>query len=221
MHNFHRIVMTVMSLMLGALAMTQATVQAADSAAWGPPVPIQAAFAPALYPERSLGNPAAKVTVYEYASLTCPHCARWEANVFPSIKAAYIDTGKVRYVYRDYPLDQLSYSVAIISRCVPEKNYFTFLEGLFKTQDKWATSDVPMTQVKQLAALVGLSGEGVDACLKNTALTDQMEVVRKQAEDSLGVDSTPTFIVAGFKKSGEISVADFSKELDAALAAAP
>ena len=221
MHIYRPIAVAFLSLMLSALGMAYGAVQAAESPAWGPQVPIQAAFAPASYPERSLGNPTAKVTVYEYASLTCPHCARWEANVFPSIKAAYIDTGKVRYVYRDYPLDQLSYSVAIIARCVPEKNYFTFLEGLFKTQNQWATSDVPMTQVKHLAALVGLSGEGVDACLKNTALTDQMEVVRKQAEDSLNVDSTPTFIVAGYKKSGEISVADFSKELDAALAAAP
>jgi len=194
--------------------------QAAESPAWGPAVPIATAMVPAAYPERMMGSPTAKVTVYEYASLTCPHCARWEKNTFEEIKKVYIDTGKVRFIYRDYPLDQLAYSVAVISRCVPEANYFPFIQALFKAQEQWATSDTPMTQVKQMAALVGLPSAAVDACLKNKDLIDQMETIRKQAEDRLQIDSTPSFIVAGYKKSGEISVEAFSKQLDAALAAA-
>ncbi len=209
------VILAVLFLMGGL-----AGVRAADSPAWGPAVPIAGAMVPAAYPERTLGSKDAKVTLYEYASFTCPHCARWEKNTFEKLKTAYIDTGKVRFIYRDYPLDQLAYSVAVIARCVPENNYFSFVQALFKSQDQWAASDTPMTQVKQMAALVGLSGTAVDACLKNKDLIDQMETIRKQAEEQLQIDSTPSFIVAGYKKSGEISFEVFAKELDAALAAA-
>lgn len=216
MRSYMRGVAAVMAAVVSVSVSSAA--MADDAAAWGPAVPIASAFVPASYPERTLGSPDAKITIYEYASLTCPHCARWENEVFPQVKANYIDTGKIRYVYRDYPLDNLAYAAAVIGRCLPEKSYYTYIEGLFKTQNQWAVADVPITQVKQIAALAGLSSDGVDACLKNQDLTSQMDQVRKDASDKLGIDSTPTFIIGGYKKSGEIPYEDFAKELDAALA---
>ncbi|MFN0041660.1 MAG: DsbA family protein [Alphaproteobacteria bacterium] len=158
------------------------------------PVTVEAAMA-----ERSLGKVDAKVTVIEYASLTCPHCAAFHRDVLPELKKQYIDTGKIRYVFRDFPLDGRAAIAAMAARCAPKERYFPFIDALFKTQEQWARAEDVHKALSPIARLAGMSQEGYEACVKNEALYQAIRAARGQAETEFRIESTPSFVVNGKK----------------------
>jgi protein-disulfide isomerase len=145
--------------------------------------------------ERSLGGASAPITLIEYSSLTCPHCGNFHAETLPQIKANYIDTGKVRYIYRDFPLDSAATAAAQLARCAGSARYFEALELLFRTRTSWATSGYE-AKLKTALAPLGLPGAQLDACLASTEL-QAVVLQNRQAGVSQGVTGTPTFFING------------------------
>lgn len=164
----------------------------------------------------ALGRADAPVTVIEYASLTCPHCASFHANVLPALKTEYIDTGKVRLIFRDFPLDQLALAAAAMARCAGPERYYNFLEVLFAQQRSWASSADARTALLQIARLGGLSAQQVEACWADQAVTDYILKSRLEAVEKFKVESTPTLIVNDRKIAGVPDIAEFRKLLDQA-----
>ena len=124
--------------------------------------------------DRILGNPEAPITIVEYASLTCPHCAHFANDVLPEIKKAWIDTGKAKLVLRDFPLDEPALRAAMIARCAPPDRYYAFAETFFAAQDKWVRNSDYREALARLAKLGGMGREEFDACLKNTELENKI-----------------------------------------------
>jgi protein-disulfide isomerase len=156
-----------------------------------------------------LGKADAPVTVVEYASMTCPHCARMSNNVLSKFEKEFVDTGKARYVYRDFPLDQIAVRASVLARCNGRDRYFPFVKALFADQDNWVRSSDPVKALEQVGRLGGVSPEKFDSCLKNQALVDKVLQSRLDAQKEYRIDSTPTFLVNGDKYSGEMSYEQF------------
>jgi protein-disulfide isomerase len=174
---------------------------------------------PQSLPDMALGPANATVTITEYASMTCPHCAAFNENVFPKIKAAYIDTGKIRYVFREFPLDIKAAAGSMLSRCVAKDDaakYFAVTDLLFKQQGDWALKNTTET-LTRIGKQAGLGQEQIDSCLKDQVLLDKIVADRKYAEEVLQVNSTPTFFVNGEKIKGETSFEEFDKRIKALL----
>lgn len=183
------------------------------------PLATQAADAPkkeAQYYEFVLGNPKAKVTVVEYASVTCPHCAKFFTESFPMLKKDYIDTGKIKYVYRDMPTPprELSFAASQLARCVPNNKGMNMIEMLFKNQEAWMSA--PETTLRGYAMLAGMSSADFDACLKNQSIYKELNDTVDRAVNVYKVESTPTFFVGETKVSGE-QWEPLKKALDKAL----
>ena len=168
------------------------------------------------YPERILGSATAPVVIYEYSSLTCPHCASFHTDVLPRLKTEFIETGKVRLVYRDFPLGDLAATAALVARCAPEEAYFSLLGRLFETQRTWAQSENPGGYLLSYAAEAGMDQEAVTACLENSTLLDQIADVQTQANQTYGIASTPSFVINGEVHRGNIGYAAFVEALNAA-----
>jgi protein-disulfide isomerase len=179
--------------------------------------PAQGAETPAVTPQDYvLGKADAPVTIIEYASLTCPHCAAFERETLPKIKENWIDTGKAKLVFRDFPLDGWALRAAMVARCAPPERYFGFIDALFQSQDVWARAANPQAALGRLAKLGGISDDKFQSCMKDEKLADTVAASRLAAEKQYGVESTPTFFVNGVKLVGEQSYADFDKALTAA-----
>lgn len=172
---------------------------------------------PAGYPERVLGKADAPVTIYEYSSLTCPHCAAFHKETLPKIKEAYIDTGKVKLVMRDFPLDQVALGGALMARCAPEPMYFRLLEVLFANQQTWARANNPLDGMKQYGRLSGMSDDTLNACFKNETLFKQIQDVQAAAQQTFQIQSTPSFVIDGQLYAGSRDFAAFSKIIDGLL----
>ena len=183
---------------------------------------VQAAAAPAgleVTPQdRVLGKPDAPITVIEYASMTCPHCARFQTSVFPDIKKNWIDTGKVKWVLRDYPLDAVALKAAMVARCAPGDRYYAFADTFLTSQQQWVTQKNWQAALTRLAQLGGMSPKDVAACLKDKKVEDAVVNSRLTATKQLGVDSTPTFFINGKKFAGEATAEEFTKMLQQATA---
>lgn len=149
------------------------------------------------YEERVMGKADAPVTILEFSSLTCPHCAEFHKTVLPQVKKDYIDTGKAKLVFTDFPLDPLATAAAMIGRCVPETTYFRFLETLFANQDTWARSQKPLDALTGYARLAGLPPEQVTACLQSQEMLNGINAAKQQAAQQYGVQGTPTLVVNG------------------------
>ena len=167
--------------------------------------------------ERAVGDPHAPVTVIEFYSLTCPHCARFAADTFPTIERELIAPGKLRYVFADYPLDKPALLAAQIARYLPPDRYEPFTMALLASQKRWAyAADVdPRVELGKMAALAGLSHAQFEAAAGDTALRDAILAAQDAATQRYGVDSTPTFIFNGpkardRKEAGELSYAEFA-----------
>ena len=163
--------------------------------------------------DRILGNPDAPITIVEYASMTCPHCAHFADDVLPDLKKKWIDTGKVRLVLRDFPLDDEAVHASMIARCAPPDRFYAFVDTFFADQDKWVTASDYQAALTRLAELGGMSREEFDNCLKNTALENKIVEGRLIASKELDVNSTPTFFINGTKFTGAPTVEEFDKVL--------
>jgi protein-disulfide isomerase len=168
--------------------------------------------------EMVLGKADAPVTVIEFSSMTCPHCAAFHNQTLPTIKKEYIDTGKVRLVSRDFPLDGLALAASMVARCAGPSRYFGLIQVMFRTQERWAQSSNPRGDLVSMARFAGMSEKDVDACLNNEALLKSIQAGARQGREEFEVESTPTFFVDGEKVSGAMPIEDFRKVLDAAVA---
>ena len=174
---------------------------------------------PVSLPDMALGPADAPVTITEYASMTCPHCAAFNADVFPKIKSAYIDTGKIRYVFREFPLDIKAAAGSMLSRCIAKGDaakYFAVTDLLFKQQADWVTKNTTET-LTRIGKQAGLSQQQVDDCLKDQSLLDKIVADQKFANEVLKVNSTPTFFINGEMIKGETSFEEFDKRIKALL----
>lgn len=164
------------------------------------------------------GRADALVTVIEYASMTCPHCANFDVKVFPLIKSRYIDTGKVRYILREFPLDQLAAAGFMLARCSGKGKYFDMIHVLFQRQRDWVV-ETPLDPLLEIAKQAGFTKQKFDECLENQSILKGIDDVRERAADKLGVDSTPTFFINGQIHRGEMTFTDFEAIVKPLLAA--
>ncbi len=174
---------------------------------------------PVSLPDMALGPANAPVTITEYASMTCPHCAAFNENVFPKIKSEYIDSGKVRYVFREFPLDIKAAAGSMLARCIAKDDagrYFAVVDLLFKQQNEWVTKNTTET-LTRIGKQAGLSQQAVEDCLKDQALLDKIAADQKFANEVLKVNSTPTFFINGEMIRGETSFEEFDKRIKALL----
>jgi len=174
---------------------------------------------PVSLPDMALGPADAKVTITEFASMTCPHCAAFNAETFPKIKANYIDTGKVRYIFREFPLDIKAAAGSMLARCIANGDapkYFAVTDMLFRQQNDWVTKNTTET-LARIGKQAGMSQQQVETCLKDQALLDKIAADQKYASDVLKVDSTPTFFINGDRIKGETSFEEFQKKIDPLL----
>ena len=163
--------------------------------------------------DRVIGNAEAPITIIEYASLTCPHCATFHAETLPQIKKEWIETGKAKLIYRDFPLDKYAASAAMIARCAPEDKYFIFLNAFYAQQKNWSRADDPVRVLTQLAGLGGMSKDDVDACLANEELQDAILQMRLDGQMEHGINSTPSFVING-KMINNLPYEDFKDILE-------
>ncbi len=159
------------------------------------------------------GDPKAPNTVIEYASMTCSHCANFHNTVYRDFKKQYIDTGKVFYIFREYPLDPLATSAAMLVRCGPKDREFPLLDLLFDHQDEWAFVKDPKTALINLVKQAGISEADFNACLTNQKILDGVNAVKDRAYKTFGVDATPTFFINGVEHPGEQSLEELGKIL--------
>ena len=182
-----------------ALALTASgTMAAAADKAW--PIDV------------TIGKADAPTTVVEYFSLNCPHCARFAADPFPRLKKEFIDTGKVKWVMRDFPLNDVALAAAMIAHCSGDR-YMGFVDAFFQTQAAWAASKDPLAAIKVTARLGGMDGPAVDKCLADNDLLQQINARQTEASKSLGVKATPTFLINGKPFEGEKTYDEFAKLL--------
>jgi protein-disulfide isomerase len=157
-----------------------------------------------------LGDPKAPITLIEYASLTCPHCAHFSVTVLPELKKKWIDTGKVKLIYRDFPLDQTALKAAQLAECAGKDKYFGVIDMIFETQARWATASDPIAELSKSLRIAGMGENEVKACLANDAVANAV-VADYRGGETLGVNSTPTLFINGQEFKGARSV----EELDA------
>lgn len=166
--------------------------------------------------EKTLGNADAPVTIVEYASMTCGHCANFTNETLPAIKEKYIDTGKARLIFREFPFDPRATAAFMLARCAPDDRYFPMIDVLFKQQMQWAAADDAQAALLQIAKLAGFTQESFNACLTNQQLLDDVNAVRDRGAE-FGVNATPTFFINGDKYSGALSVEQMSAVIDSKL----
>ncbi len=165
---------------------------------------------PGALPDMSIGSQDAPNTIVEYASMTCPHCAQYDKIVFPEFKTKYIDTGKARLIFREFPLDGLAARASMLARCAGPDRYFAMIDAMFQSQATWVVEGPEaLDRLLQLARQAGFSKEKFDECLADKELFKKIVDERQRAHDKFGVDSTPSFFVNGKRLSGEHQLKDF------------
>ncbi len=147
--------------------------------------------------ERGMGEADAPVTIVEYASLTCGHCARFNRDVVPELKKELVETGKARFIFRDFPLDGVALRGSLMLRCVPEDQYFKALNLLFENQSRWVRAKDPVQAMKRMLRLTGVSEATLDKCLNSKPLTDALLQERLRASKEEGIEATPTVVIDG------------------------
>jgi protein-disulfide isomerase len=170
--------------------------------------------------EQAIGAENAPVTIIEYASMTCPHCANFAVNVLPKVKQQYVDTGKVRFIFREFPFDPVATAAFMLARCADKDKYFPLIEALFQQQSKWAIPNKDPTEplfgvVKQ----AGFTQSSFKACLTNQTVLDGVEWVRNRATDKFKVNATPTFFINGKMHRGEMTFEEIDKAIQSYLKA--
>lgn len=151
--------------------------------------------------DRVMGSDSAPVTVIEYASMTCGHCAHFSKEVLPEVKKNLIDTGKLRLVFRDFPLDKVALKAAMMARCLPADKYFGMIEVIFSSQERWMSNEDPVKGLEQIGALAGMDSDAFNKCTTDEALEKRILAGMQEAQDKYQVKSTPSFI---FNNGAEI-----------------
>jgi protein-disulfide isomerase len=166
--------------------------------------------------EKALGREDAPVTIIEYASMTCSHCARFATATYPTLKTKYIDTGKVRFIFREFPLDSLAAGAIMLARCAPNDGFFPLVELMFERQREWAFVEKPLDALFALVRQAGFTQESFRACLGNQQILDGVSWVRDRGAE-FGVESTPTFFINGQKHAGALTVEEIDKLIEPLL----
>jgi protein-disulfide isomerase len=197
---------------VGAAALTPGAALAQNA-------PVQDLAVPGPLGDVWLGPADAKVTIIEYASLTCSHCAAFHKDTYPVLKSRYIDAGKVRFTLREFPLDPLATAGFMLARCEGESKYYPITDLLFDTQRNWAFVDKPLDALQQMLKQAGISQEKFEACLRDQKLYDAVNAVRKRAEEQFKVNATPTFFINGQRHGGSLSIDEMEKIIKPMLGA--
>jgi len=169
--------------------------------------------------DRILGKPDAPITIVEYASRTCRHCAAFARATLPKIKAEWIDPGKAKLVFRDFPLDGSAVKASVLARCAPPEKFYGFIDVLFSSQESWARNPDPTPGLARIAKLGGMSEDQFNACMADNALQDKVLASRLTAEKEYKVESTPTFFINGTKLTGALPYEQFDEALKKAASA--
>src|SRR5271165_4236825 len=177
-------------------------------------VEMAKALQPGSLADLMLGDPSAPVTMIEYGSLTCPHCAAFSKETLPELKKAYIDTGKVRYIFREFSRNTLDVAGFVLARCLGDDKSFAADELLFAQQDKWAFVDKPLEPLIAALRAAGLTQEKATECLKNQKLADGVVAVAKRANEEIHLTGTPTFVIDGKVYGGELTLDQLKAILD-------
>ena len=165
---------------------------------------------PGALPDLVLGKADAPVTIIEYASMTCPHCANFHTTTYPALKSKYIETGKVRFIFREFPLDDLAVAASMLARCAGAEKSMALIDVLFASQDKWATRD-PIPALLQIAKQAGFTQASFDTCLKDQKLYNDILAVRERGSKEFKVESTPTLFVNGKLQKGGATIEELDK----------
>jgi protein-disulfide isomerase len=173
-----------------------------------------AALANVAVPDHPIGSASAPVTVIEYASPTCPHCATFHNAVYPEFKTQYIDTGKVQFLVRPFVRNVLDAVVFLLAETAGEEQFHNVIETYFKTQGQWATSNTPRDAILEIAKQLGFTEQSFDEALKNQDLFDAMETMREQALEEFGLEGTPTFYINGKQLTGDKTIAEMAEAID-------
>lgn len=181
-------------------------------------VPVADLMAPQALPDNAIGDPDAPVTIVEYASMTCPHCATFHNEVFAEFKATYIDTGQVYFVFREFPLDPVAAAAAALARCAPggSEGYLAMVEILYQTQAAWSRSEDVAAALQAIGAQAGITPAQFEACLSNQATVDAIYAVHDRGIE-FGVNATPTFFVNGARYPGVVAMDRWATILDPLL----
>ncbi len=167
--------------------------------------------------DRIIGNADAPITIVEYASMTCPHCATFHKEIYPQIKEAWIDSGKARMVFRHFPLDALALRASGLAECMEGDRFFGFVDVLFATQANWSRSGDPLKALQGLAKQAGLSEAASRACLNDEATLRRILQQRQDATEKFDINSTPSFVINGEPMSGALSYEKFDSHLQGLL----
>jgi protein-disulfide isomerase len=219
----------MLNLMIGSRRSLAATLAAAALAALvacpsaiadeaATKVPVSELMAPEALPDVVQGKADAPVTMVEYASMTCTHCAHFHATVYPALLKDYIDTGKVKFILREFPLDPLATAGFMLARCEGPDKRNAVIDLLFDQQQNWAFVDKPLESLSNILKQTGMTKDKFEACLKDQKLYDAVDQVRDRGSSKFGVTATPTFYVNGEKVTGEVNPSTLAKIIDPLVA---
>jgi protein-disulfide isomerase len=180
-------------------------------------VSLDQLMAPGPLPDLAQGSASAPITIVEYASMTCTHCAAFHEETWPKLKAKYVDTGKVKFILREFPLDPLATAGFMLARCAGADKRNAIVDLLYTQQKNWAFVDKPIDALAALVKQAGISQADFETCLKNQGLYDQVNQTREGAAQKFKVNATPTFFVNGREMTGELPIEDFDKVLEPLL----
>lgn len=167
--------------------------------------------------DHALGSADAPITIIEYASLTCPHCARFHQDTYPELKSQWVDSGKARFVFRHFPLDGLALRASALSECLEGERFFGFLDLLFSNQQAWASASDPIAALQGLAKQAGIDEATSGACIKDDVTITRVLTQRKEAADEFDINSTPSFVINGKTIKGGLSTEEFHEYLNGLL----
>jgi protein-disulfide isomerase len=183
------------------------------SAAWAQGPTMEELMRPGPLPDLTLGKPDAPVTIIEYASMTCPHCAAFHKNTYPQLKERYIDTGKVRFIFREFPLDEVAIAASMLARCAGGEKSMALIEVLFQAQDNWAVRQA-LPPLLQIAKQAGFTQQSFDECLKDQKLYENIIAMRERGSKIFKVESTPTLFINGKMQRGGVSMEQLEKLME-------
>tara|TARA_B100000035_G_scaffold156567_1_gene133349 strand:+ start:1582 stop:2223 length:642 start_codon:yes stop_codon:yes gene_type:complete len=167
--------------------------------------------------EKKIGDKEASITIVEFASLTCGHCAKFHNEVFPKIKKEYIDTGKIEFTYRDFPLDKFALKASVIARCSGNDRFFSFLKVLYKKQKDWTSTQDPFKSLLKIAKLGGLKNDEIKVCVGNKSIEDGILKQRLSSSKKYDIKATPTIYINNEKYDGDLTFEALKLKIDSLL----